>query len=263
MATHTTTGGFDGRTFFIGRENGQKAKDGRPYFFEWIREMPEEKGKRKFETRVNAEGAERHYELFTALDGYLTSIEVEVKAFNGTQSAEKYLVLYMADVPENYKIEIARIDSRWATDFMKRLLDTNFDPRQKLRISPFYSDTDGRVNYGISTYSGTDGKLTAAREDKHLQGIPGPETREWKGKTEYDWTEATKWLLERIEKLVKPRLVNVNAFPTEKSAPVETNIRATEAASAFPTTNATNPAIDAGFPKDDRAQREEPDDLPF
>jgi hypothetical protein len=259
MATHTTTGGFNGRTFFIGRENGQKAKDGRPYFFEWIREMPTEKGNRKFETRTNAEGVERHYELFTALDGYLTNIEVEVKAFNGTQAGEKYLVIYMADVPESYKVEIARIDSRWATDLMKRLLDANFDPRQKLRISPFYSDTDGRVNYGISTFSGPDGKLTAAREDAHLQGIPGLETREWKGKIEYDWTAATEWLLQRIEKNVKPRLVNVNAGPTENSSPVNTNIRASEAANAFPTVD--NPAIDSGFPEDNHST--ESDDLPF
>lgn len=261
MATHTENGsGFPGRTFFIGRENGQKAKDGRPYFFEWLRELPEEKGKRKFETRTNSEGVERHYELFTALDGYLTNIEEEVKMFNGTQQADKYLVLYMTDVPDEYRVEIARIDSRWATDLMKRLLDPNFDPRQRLRISPFYSDSDGRVNYGISTYSGPDGKLTAAREDAHLQGIPGPETREWKGKTEYDWTAATQWLLDKIKETVKPRLMQdpLVGGPTPASAPAPGG--RVEPTDPFPTTNATNPALAAAPPDEVPANF---DDLPF
>ena len=41
MATHSDNGGNYGRTFFIARENGQVKKDGRPYFFEWLRTRPE------------------------------------------------------------------------------------------------------------------------------------------------------------------------------------------------------------------------------
>lgn len=207
MATHSDNGGNYGRTFFIARENGQVAKDGRPYFFEWLRTAPPEGvNGRKFESRTNSAGETRHYELFTALDGYLIGVEIIAKSFDATRQNEKFIVLRMIDQEEEYTVEIGRIDSRWSMDIMKRLLHPAFDPNKKIRIAPYSIEENGRVNMGISAISIPDAKLTASYKDEHLAGMPQPETREWKGKTEYNFLPVADWLFGQVDTKVVPRL---------------------------------------------------------
>lgn len=269
MATYSGNG-FSGRTFFIGRQNGQVDKNGRPHFFEWLSNLPEGGNGRKFETRTS-DGGNKYYEIFTALDGYLTGIEVEVKSFDSTRVNEKWLVIEMHDTDGAYKIEVGKIDGRYSTDLMKRLLDANFDVNEKLRLSPYATD-NGTI--GISCMSGMDCKLSAKRDDPHLRDMAQPITREWKGKTEYDWTPVAEWLFEQIQKRIIPKL-NGTQFA------LETNIRPTDAASEIPTEQTDGRMAEAAalaersgwvaesnLPKDTPFPSEEPatvqtDDLPF
>lgn len=221
----------------ISRKDGQSNKNGRPYFFEWVPQIPDDQIGRLFETRSRDSGP-AHYELFAALDGHLIGIDIEVKAFNGTQRAEKWLILEMQDGPEKYHIEVGRLDSRWSMDIMKRLLDANFDPAQKLRLAPFALQDGERWNIGVSAMSGTDGKLSAKRDSAHLAGIPEPETATLKGQTMWDFTPVADWLLAKVQKTILPKL--------SEPAPINTKITASPAADTL---------VPDGFP--------DGDDLPF
>ena len=207
MATHTSSGGGAyGRKFSISRENGQADKNGRPYFFEWVKELPTNTNGRKFETRTGGNG-DKHYELFSALDGLLVGVQRETKDFAGTP--EDWLILQMVDGAEDYRIEVGRIDSRYSMDIMKRLLDPNFQEGQKLRLSPYSvkDEKKGTYSIGLSAHSGVDGKLEAKRESAHLAGMPEPDKREWKGKIEYDFSPVAEWLYTQVETFIAPKLV--------------------------------------------------------
>lgn len=265
MATHTSTNDYSGRTFFIGRENGQQDKNGRPYFFEWLSELPQDRGRRKFETRTSESG-QRHYELFTALDGYLTGIDIEVKSFDATRQNDRWLILYLSDTPEEYKVEVGRIDSRYSMDIMKRLLHGEFDPNQKLRIAPYSLEKEnGGHNIGLSAMSGTDAKLTASYKDPHLAGMPQPETREWKGRVEYDFSGVAEWLYEQVqEKVAKNLLVDPLASGPKQPAEMPDRINTLNARPIITHEHFTNPAI-MGEIKEmlEPVQNVPEDDLPF
>lgn len=251
MATHTSTNAFNGRTFGISRQNGQQDKNGRPYFFEWISEIPADAGKRKFETRSSPKG-ERHYELFESIDGYLTGITTEEKSFGEAKPPETWLILHMNDEGEPYKIEAGSIDGRYAMDVMKRLLDPTFDPDLKLRLSPFSLDKKegGGFNIGLSAYSGAD-KLKSSYKEPHLAGMPEPTQTPHKGTILWDYTPVAQWLVDQVKERVLPGLFD--------STPVDTNIKPNRAA-----VNAgfDNPAMAAGFPETE-AVTSDSDDLPF
>lgn len=168
--------------------------------------MPENADKRDFEVRTSQAGEQRVYELHTALDGFLVGIDIEVKAFDSARQAEHFLVLEFVDAEENYKVEIGRKDSRWAMDFLKRILDPNFNPNQKLRIAPYSMQDGDRYNIGISCMSGMDGKLSAKYTDDHLKGMPQAKSVELRGKTEWDFTPVAEWLWQQVQARVVPRL---------------------------------------------------------
>lgn len=199
------------RRFSISRENGMSDKNGRPYFFEWIKELPDvtDGDRRKFETRRNSKGEARYYELFGAISGHLTRITREEKDL--PDGREYWLCLYMSDGPEDYKIEVGQIDGRYSLDIMKRLLDPAFRPSESLRLSPFaMSDKDtGKQNIGLSAYSGVDGKLAANRDAEHLSGITQPATATFQGKTLWDYTPVADWLWEKVCATVAPNLPKV------------------------------------------------------
>jgi hypothetical protein len=234
MATHTESGkGSYGRKFSISRENGQVDKDGRPYFFEWAKEIPAQPGKRKFETRTSAKG-ERHYELFSALDGYLIDVREEMKDLG--KGMEAWLILTMIDADDEYQIEVGRIDERYSMDIMKRLLNPNFNPNQKLRLAPYAvkDEKSQRWNIGISAYSGVD-KLEHSQNSDFLRGIHRAESREWKGKTEWDFSPVAKWLFDKVNTLVVPNLMK-----DPVSAPKKAATTFDTGAASFPTTDLTD-----------------------
>jgi len=233
MATHTDSGkGSYGRKFSISRENGQVDKEGRPYFFEWAKEIPAQPGKRKFETRTSQKG-DRHYELFSALDGYLIDVREEMKDLG--KGMEAWLVLHLIDADDEYIVEVGRIDERYSMDIMKRLLNPNFSAIQKLRISPYAmkDEKSGRWNIGISAYSGVD-KLEHSQSSDFLRGIARAESREWKGKTEWDFAPVAKWLFDRVNALVVPNLrKDPIALPTSKPATQDPSFPTEEVARNF------------------------------
>lgn len=222
MATHTQSGeGAYGRKFSIGRENGQVDKNGRPHFFEWIKEIPQGTKGRKFETRISSKGETRNYELFSALDGYLIDIRKEEKDLGN--GPEVWLILHLIDADDEYTIEVGRLDSRYASDFLKRILNPEFSPAHKVRLSPFsmIDKETGRYNIGVSTFSGVD-KLTYSSQSEFLKGIPQAESREWKGKTEWDFSGVAEWLFGQVQSLIVPKLLQdpVSA-PKEKQQAAE------------------------------------------
>lgn len=239
MATHTNFGGgSDVRNFRIGRENGHLNKNGIPHFFEWLRELPVNAGKdRKFETRKDDERT-THFELFRALDGYLSKIEVGDKVIEG--KSRKFLYLSLVDGLEVYRIEVGDVDGRYSIDIMRRLLDTRFDPALKLRLAPFAIENGGRYTIGLSAMSGTDGKLIAAYKDFHtkevvnprLEGSPEPTSTIFKGETHWDFIPVAVWLYKELQAHVMPKL---SATPEpapapQPAAPAQTNIRTNHAA---------------------------------
>lgn len=202
MATTTHAAqSYLGRKFSISRKNGVSDKNGEPYFFEYIQDVPADPGKRLFEVR-----GERKYELFKAVSGKLVNIAIEEQTF-GPDKVEKHVVLYLVDGPEDYKVILGKPEDRFASDFMKRILSKYFDPSANLSVSPFAIAEGDKVNMGISVYSGPN-KLTGKKDDPHLQGIAQPQTFEnpKTEKTEYNWRPVAAWLWLQIRDFVLPKL---------------------------------------------------------
>lgn len=250
MATTTHAAqSYSGRKFHVSRKDGQINKDGEPFFFERIDNLPADAGKRLFETRSGGEEP-RHYELFKAISGYLVGLAIEEYKF--ADKEEKHLIVYLQDGPEDYRIGLGKPEERYAMDFMKRILHKNFDPSAKLSLSPFaIKDKDGRTNIGVSVYSGAN-KLTGAKDDTHLQGIAQPQTfvNPKTDKTEYNWKPVAAWLWLQIRDFV---------LPVIKSDPISVPAAKLPA----PTPSAPAPANDPTFPSEEPAVMPELDDMPF
>lgn len=254
MATHSGDSRNTNRTFFIGRENGQQDKAGKPYWFEYTpNPLPGE----KVERRINGEGEEKLYTMYSAIDGHLVDVYKGSKTFDATREAQQWLMLTLQDGEETYNVEVGRMDSRWSIDCMKRLLDLMFDPALKIRLAPIAS-TDretGKQNMFISAYSGPD-KLIASKDADHLKDIPQPTVVTLRGKQEYDFTEVAEWLFEQIRLKVLPKL----SAPTQAGAPQYTDqpirsARPSDAASRMEPAEievpTANPALDAPMPDND------------
>lgn len=203
MATHTTTGGGSyGRKFTISRQNGQNDKNGKPYFFEWLKELPTDQEGRIFESRKGTDGTTRHYELFQALDGYLCGLERKIREISGKQRDMLYLTL--KDGIESYEVEIGDYDGRYSLDLMKRMLHPDFSISQKMRISPYSlsKDNGSGYNIGVSVYSGAN-KMTGAWQDAHLQGMPKAVSETLRnGDVNWYYDDQAKWLFEKVSALI-------------------------------------------------------------
>lgn len=224
MATHTKTGGGDfGRKFTISRQNGQNDKNGKPFFFEWLRELPTDQTGRLFETRKGTDGTTRHYELFQALDGYLSGLERKVREISGKQRDMLYLTL--KDGIDTYEIEVGDYDGRYALDLMKRMLHPDFSLAQKMRVSPYsLPKDDGGYNIGVSVFSGVN-KMTAAWQDPHLEGMPKAVSETLRnGKVNWYYDDQARWLFEKVSTLISGI---PNTAPTAVgNTPTQTSITA-------------------------------------
>lgn len=202
MATHTTTGGDSyGRKFTISRQNGQNDKNGKPYFFEWLSKLPTDQTGRLFEERKGTDGTTRHYELFQALDGFLSGLERKIREISGKPRDMLYLKL--KDGTDAYEIEVGDYDGRYALDLMKRMLHPDFSLSQKMRVSP-YSMTrdDGKPNIGVSVFSGVN-KMTAAWQEPHLEGMPQAVSETLRnGEANWYYDDQARWLFEKVSALI-------------------------------------------------------------
>lgn len=243
MATTTHAAqSYSGRKFSISRKNGVTDKNGEPYFFEYIQDIPADPGKRLFEVR-----GKRKFELFKAVSGKLVGIAIEEQTF-GPDKVEKHVVVYLQDGPEDYKVVLGKPEDRYASDFMKRILHKDFDSNAVLSLSPFAATEGDKVNMGVSVYSGAN-KLTAKKDDPHLQGIAQPQTfvNPKTEKTEYNWKPVAAWLWLQVRDFVLPKL---------QSDPISVP------AAKLPAPQVA-PALDHSFPSEEPAVMPESDDLPF
>lgn len=207
MATFNAHQTNYGRKFFIGRQNGQTNKNGDPHFFEWLKEMPADTEKRDFEVRVSDSGEKRVYELHRGLIGFITAIDITVKQFDSTRKPEHFLTIELVDADGTYSVEIGRKDSSWSMDLLKRLLDPNFQPNQKVSLVPFsiHDKEKNRYNIGVSCTSGGV-KLLAKYTLPHLAGMPEAERHEIDDEVKWSYKKQAAWLFEQVQARVVPRL---------------------------------------------------------
>lgn len=202
MATHTTTGGDSyGRKFTINRQNGQNDKNGKPFFFEWLRELPTDQTGRLFEERKGDDGEIKHFELFQALDGYLSGLERKIREIKGKKRDMLYLTL--KDGIDAYVIEVGDYDGRYGIDLMKRLLHPDFSLVQKMRVSPYsLPKNNGGYNIGVSVFSGVN-KMTAAWQDAHFDEMPKAVSETLRsGDVNWYYDDQAKWLFEKVSALI-------------------------------------------------------------
>jgi hypothetical protein len=227
MATHTGGNQNYGRKFQISRKDGQSDKNGEPFFFEWLRDTPQNPENRRFEQR-----GQYTYELFKALDGYLTGFERRKKTI---QDAHRdFLYVELVDGDEKYVIEVGDYDGRFSIDLMKRVLNPNFDASAKIRLSPYaFTDSEtGKPKIGVSVYCGVD-KITASLNDVPvLSECPEATTTTFKGQTMWDFSTVAEWLFQQvIEKIEKGTRGNfTQSAPPAQAQPAQTNVTASPAA---------------------------------
>lgn len=214
MATHTGGTQDFGRKFQISRLN--KQTDGEPYFFEWLRESPQPGKDRKFEQR-----GQYTYELFKALDGYLTGFERKPKTIQDVQ--QEFLYIELADGDEKYLIEVGGLDGRFSMSLMKQMLNPAFDASAKIRLSPYaiQDKASGKWQIGISTFCGVD-KISAKLADiPMLAECPQATSVVFKGKTQWDFSPVAEWLYAKVRE-------KLETFAPAQ--PAQTNVRPSDAA---------------------------------
>ena len=256
MATHSQATKQYGRRFFIARQNGQSDKDGKPFFFEWIKELPDEREKRLFETRTGEKP--KNYELFEKLDGFIVGLAMETQDFGGGK-IEEHLVATMIDGSEEYFVNLGPLIGRYAPDFLKRILNQHFDPKQRLSLSPYaiLDKEKERWTIGVSTFSGGN-KLTASGQDAHMQGIVQP-TKFFNPKLkrdEYDFSPQVEWLWKECVTWVLPKIQN--------SDPISAPARSFTQSHTAPPANGFESLVEPmGAITDFGVGEGEPDSLPF
>lgn len=242
MATHTTTGGNSYvREFAINRKNGQSDKNGRPYWFEFLKEIPtgQDAEGRIFETRTSEKGP-RHYELFAAIDGHMVGMKVEVPAYS--QEQQMHLYVDLMDGIDKYRLNLGPVDGRYAMNAMARFASEQFNPGLKVRFSPYAMENEkGGFNIGVAIYCGPN-KIEAryADGDAGVFNPPQPSTSTHKGKTLWDFSPVAEYLWAWMQTHVVPALAGSNVEPLPAPA---------QPAMSFPTT-AQQPVAQSG-PVDD------------
>lgn len=242
MATHTETASYSGRKFNISRKDGQQNKDGDPYFFEWIKEIPQVPltSKRIFETRPKKEKTD-YFELFQKIDGYF--VGAGKREVNFGAESKVHLVVFMVDGEEDYTVDLGPFDGRYAMDFCKRLLDANFDPSKRISLQPYAifdktkNNGQGGWNIGISVYSGPN-KMDASYKSAHLAGMPQPDEEKLRsGASNWYYDKVAEWLWAQLNTRVLEKLIG---DPVSFKQPV--NVPIPDPHTVFP------PANGAPFP---------------
>lgn len=202
MATHSAAQSVGNwpRKFTINRRNGQQAKDGRPFFFEWLKEIPETNDDRRiFETRTGGDGSKKHYELFSGIEGYFTGLEKVVPAYAAEK--EEHLILKMQDVDEKYEIDLGSIDGRYSMNFMSRVLNEKFNRDNLIKVSPYAVENKetGKTNMGVALICG--GEKIDSRRNDTFENFPEPNTYTVKGQKKYDFSPVSDFLWKEVSKI--------------------------------------------------------------
>lgn len=256
MATHTETANYSGRKFTISRKDGQQNKDGDPYFFEWIKEIPQTppNSKRIFETRPKKDKTDC-FELFQKIDGYF--VGAAKREVNFWDKSETHLFIFIVDGEEDYTIDLGEFAGRYAMDFEKRLLDPNFDPEKRISLQPYaiLNKDSGRWSIGVSVYSGPN-KMEAKVDSAHLKGLPQAEEEKLRnGTSNWYFDKPAEWLWEKMNERVLSKIVGDPISFKPSSAP-----QAGKESSFHPPAQAA--PSDPFFPTEEPATAET-EDLPF
>ena len=208
MATHTETANYSGRKFTISRKDGQQNKEEDPYFFEWIKDIPQlpPTSKRIFETRPKKDKTD-YFELFQKIDGYF--VGAAKREVNYGDKSQTNLWVFMVDGEEDYTLDFGTFEGRYAMDFEKRLLDPNFDASKRISLQPYaiFNKDSNRWNIGVSVYSGPN-KLEAKVDSAHLAGLPQAEEEKLRnGTSNWYFDKPAAWLWEQLNTRVLEKLI--------------------------------------------------------
>lgn len=260
MATHTETANYSGRKFTISRKDGQQNKDGDPYFFEWIKEIPQTppNSKRIFETRPKKDKTD-YFELFQKIDGYF--VGAAKREVNFGDKTATHLFIFIVDGEEDYTIDLGEFAGRYAMDFEKRLLDPNFDPEKRISLQPYaiLNKDSGRWNIGVSVYSGLN-KMEAKVDSPQLAGLPQAEEEKLRnGTSNWYFDKPAEWLWEKLNERVLAKIVG-DPISFKSAAP-----QASRESSFLPPPQhaRSEPSSDDFFPTEEPLAPVESDPLPF
>lgn len=256
MATHTETANYSGRKFTISRKDGQQNKEGDPYFFEWIKEIPQlpPTSKRIFETRPKKDKTD-YFELFQKIDGYFVGAakrEVDYGA-----ETQVNLWIFLVDGEEDYTIDLGQFVGRYAMDFEKRLLDTNFDAAKRIGLQPYaiFDKDKKRWNIGVSVYSGIN-KMEAKIDSEHLSGMPQAEEEKLRnGTSNWYFDKPAAWLWDQLNVRVLEKIIGDPISFKQSPAPTP-----------LPNTDTVLPPAEhreAEFPTEEPVFEPDEDSLPF
>jgi hypothetical protein len=126
---------------------------------------------------------------------------------------------------------------------LKRILDPNFDAKQRLSLAPFsiLNKDSGRYTIGVSVYSGPN-KMDAKFDSAHLAGMPNGEKEEnRRGEVTWYFDKQANWLWSAANERVISKIVG---DPISFKQPVKVAMPVPEAVLSggvpFPTTDTTN-----------------------
>lgn len=146
--------------------------------------------------RIVAKDKDGNLNYFTTVSGLLTSISTKDGKFG------KELHIGLHDKGEDFLLQM-KIESGYAKCFMKAI--KNVDLRLPLQLTPKHEVDGDRQT--ASMFLNQDGKAIKWFWTKENPGtLPPPTSREWKGKTEWDYTAQLAYLENMLLTEIVPRL---------------------------------------------------------
>lgn len=190
--------------------------------------------------RTNSEGRIVHEQFFDHVSGYITDIQ---KVANKNPKYGDQLVVSMIDGEERFILSM-HIDGGYGRAFLKIL--PNIDFTKRTTVIPQMKVVDGQKKITIFiTQQGISGALKHFFTANESKGMPTATSREWKGKTEWDYTKQIEFLLMFFEKNIRANMMQASGILPDKpqNVPADATVK-----------NSALSISDAEF---------EDDDLPF
>lgn len=177
----------------------------------------------KTKSRTTSTGKLVHEEFFDHVSGFIQDVQ---KIPNKDPKFGDQLIIIMVDGEERYILQ-THVDGGYGRAFMKLLPNVDFSKRTT--IIPSMKIEDGG-HKKVTMFIQQQGVATAL---KHYftfndpKGMPPATSREWKGKTEYDYTAQINFLFEYFEKNLRPKLVGAAAAlpSTPQSTPADGTVK--------------------------------------
>lgn len=157
--------------------------------------------------RTNSVGKIIHEQFFDHLSGYIADIQRQP---NKDPKFGDSLVITIVDGEDRYLLQ-TMIDSGYARAFLRLLPNVDFSKRTTLIPSMKLEDGGHKKVTLFVTQQGVSGGLKHHFTFNDPKGMPPAKEREWKGKTEYDYTAQIKFLFDYFEQNLRPKLKGTSA----------------------------------------------------